>query len=169
MAVQNLSPLMPYLTFAGLGVLYYRRLRRYFGRQQWQPRRTMLRVVVLSLVAIMLAWLAVVLPHVAIGMAGGAAAGIALGLLALRHTQIEIHEGRHTYVPNPWIGGVLAVALVARLAWRWQQGAFSAGMGASAQQASPLTLAIAAALVLYSLTQGIGLMLRMRALQAPTD
>ena len=166
MAVQTLSPLMPYLTAAGLGLLYYRRMRRYFGRQRWQPRRTVFRVVLLSFVAIMLAWLAVVLPHVAVGMAGGALAGFALGLLALRHTQVEMHEGRVSYVPNPWIGGVLAVPLVGRLAWRWSQGAFSAGMGASAQQASPLTLAIATALVLYSLTQGIGLIVRVRALQA---
>jgi len=166
MAVQTLSPLMPYLTAAGMGLLYYRRMRRQFGRQPWQPRRTIFRVVLLSVVTIMLAWLALVLPHVAAGMALGAVAGIALGLLALRHTHVEMHEGRASYVPNPWIGGVLGVVLVGRLAWRWSQGAFSAGMGASAQQASPLTLAIAAALVSYSLTQGIGLIARVRALQA---
>lgn len=167
MAVQTLSPLMPYLTAAGMGLLYYRRMRRYFGRQQWQPRRTIARVGILGVVAVLLATLAVVLPHVAWGMLGGGVAGIALGLFALRHTRVEISaQGAH-YTPNPWIGGLLAVLLVGRLAWRWSQGAFSAGMGQSAQQASPLTLAMAAALVLYSLTQGVGLILRMRALQRP--
>ncbi|HVJ36793.1 MAG TPA: hypothetical protein VM687_03195 [Stenotrophomonas sp.] len=166
MAVSTLSPLMPYLTAAGMGLLYYRRMRRYFGRQPWQPKRTIARVVILAVVSVMLLWLSVVLPHVALGMAGGAVAGVVIGLVALRHTHIEIHEGVASYTPNPWIGGGLALLLVARLAWRWSAGAFSSGMGQSAQQASPLTLAIAAALVMYSLTQGVGLILRMRALHA---
>jgi len=165
MAAPMLSPLMPYLTAAGMGLLYYRRMRRYFGRQPWQPKRTIARVVILGVVSVLLLWAAVVLPHVALGMAAGAVAGVAIGFIALRHTHIELHDGVASYTPNPWIGGGLALLLVARLAWRWSQGAFSSGMGQSAQQASPLTLAIAAALVMYSLTQGLGLILRMRALQ----
>lgn len=168
MAVQTLSPLMPYLTAAGMGLLYYRRMRRYFGRQPWQPKRTIARVVFLSIIAAMLVLLACVVPHVALGMAGGGVAGVALGLFALHHTRIELDDGVASYTPNPWIGGGLAVLLVARLAWRWSQGAFASGMGQTTQQASPLTLAIAAALVLYSLTQGVGLILRMRALHART-
>ena len=107
------------------------------------------------------------MPHVALGMAAGAVAGVVIGLIALRHTHIERHEGVASYTPNPWIGGGLALLLVARVAWRWSEGAFSSGMEHSAQNASPLTLAIAAALVMYSLTQGIGLIVRMRALQLP--
>ncbi len=38
----------------------------------------------------------------------------------------------------------------------------------TAQQASPLTLAFAAALIAYFLVNNIGLMLRMRALATPT-
>jgi len=166
MAISTLSPLMPYLTAAGMGLLYLRRMRRYFGRQPWQPKRTILRVVLLTLVSALLLWLAFVVPHVALGMAGGAAVGVLIGVIALRHTHIEIHDGIANYTPNPWIGGGLALLLVARLAWRWSEGAFSAGMGQSAQQASPLTLAIAAAFVMYSLTQGVGLIRRMGGLQA---
>ncbi|MDG2525061.1 hypothetical protein P6166_06800 [Stenotrophomonas sp. HITSZ_GD] len=166
MPAQTLSPLMPYLTAAGMGLLYYRRMRRYFGRQPWQPKRTLARVVLLVIVTAMLVLLACVVPHVAWGMAGGAVAGVALGLFALHHTRIELDNGVASYTPNPWIGGVLGVLLIGRLAWRWSQGAFSSGFGQTTQQASPLTLAIAAALVLYSLTQGVGLMWRMRALHA---
>jgi len=168
MAAPALSPLMPYLTAAAMGLLYYRRMRRYFGRQPWQPKRTIARVVLLSVVTLLLVYLAVVLPHVVPGMVAGAVVGLALGGLALRHTKVEIHDGAASYVPNPWIGGVLGVLLVARLAWRWSEGAFSSGMAHTTQQASPLTLAIAAALVMYSLSQGLGLILRVRALQRAT-
>ena len=54
MAVPMLSPLMPYLTAAGMGLLYYRRMRRYFGRQPWQPKRTLVRVVILTIVSALL-------------------------------------------------------------------------------------------------------------------
>jgi hypothetical protein len=157
MAAVSMAPFTPYLAAAGIAWLYYRRLRRYFGRQAWQPRRTALRVALLSLVSMLLLWSAFVLPHVA------------LGGFALRHTRVERVDGLPGYTPHPWIGAGLAVLLTGRLAWRWHDGAFSAGMHASAGQASPLTLGMAAMLVAYSLTQAIGLMRRMRALQrSPT-
>jgi hypothetical protein len=58
------------------------------------------------------------------------------------------------------------VLLVVRLVWRWGQGAFSDGSQQAIQQASPLTLAIAAALIVYALVNSAGLLLRMRRLQA---
>jgi len=167
MAALTMAPLTPYLAAAGLAWLYYRRLRRYFGRQAWQPRRTLFRVGLLSLVSVFLIAAAAVLPHVAWAIAGGAAGGVGLGWFALRHTRIDEVDGRLGYTPHPWIGAGLAVLLLGRLAWRWGQGAFSNGMQQTAQQASPLTMAIAAVLVAYSLTQGIGLLRRMRALQSP--
>ncbi|MEE7548135.1 hypothetical protein HF319_14775, partial [Xanthomonas sp. Kuri4-1] len=51
MAATAVPLLMPYLTTAGAGWLYYRRLRRHFGWQPWQPRRTALRVALLAGVA----------------------------------------------------------------------------------------------------------------------
>ena len=166
MAPLTMAPLTPYLAAAGMAFLYYRRLRRYFGRQVWQPRRTMFRVGLLSVFSVLLIAAAAVLPHVAWGIAAGAAGGIALGVFALRHTRIDEVDGRLGYTPHPWIGAGLALLLVGRLAWRWGQGAFSSGMQQTAQQASPLTMAMAAVLIAYSLTQGIGLLRRMRALQS---
>jgi hypothetical protein len=84
--------------------------------------------------------------------------------LALRHTHAEWVDGRGWYTPNPWIGAALSVLLVARLAWRWEQGAFSGGSQQTMQQASPLTLAIFAALIAYGLIYSAGLLLRMRRL-----
>lgn len=166
MAAYSLTMLTPYLTAAGVVWLYYRRMRRHFGYQPWQPRRTWVRVTLLGVVAVFLLLAAFVLPHVALGLIGGGLAGVALGLFALRHTQVELRDGSPGYTPNAWIGGALSVLLLARLAWRWNQGALLGGMRQDPSQISPLTLAMAAALVAYSLTQGIGLLVWMRRFTA---
>lgn len=154
---------MPWLMTAGFGWLYYRRIRRHFGRQPWQPRRTRVRIVLLALVSVMLGLAAAYVPHVATGMVAGALAGLALGVFALRHTRIDVRDGKPGYTPNPWIGGALSLLLVGRLAWRWYGGAFSQGAAYTTGNASPLTMSLAAALVVYSLVQAVGLTLRMRA------
>lgn len=164
MAATGIALLTPYLATAGIGWLYYRRIRRYFGRQPWQPRRTVARLLLLSLAAAGLTYLATVVPQVRLGMVLGVLAGAALGAFALHHTRIDVVEGRRYYTPNPWIGAGLSVLLIGRLAWRWASGAFSGGSEQSLQNASPLTLAIAAALIAYSLVHTGGLLLRMRAL-----
>ncbi|WP_369936045.1 hypothetical protein [Xanthomonas tesorieronis] len=164
MASTGIALLTPYLATAGIGWLYYRRIRRYFGRQPWQPRRTVARLLLLSLAAAGLTYLAMVVPQVRLGMVMGVLAGAALGAFALHHTRIDVVEGRRHYTPNPWIGAGLSVLLLGRLAWRWASGAFSGGGAQSLQNASPLTLAIAAALIAYSLVHTGGLLLRMRAL-----
>ncbi len=158
--------LTPWLMTAGIGLLYYRRIRRQFGRQPYRPKRAALRIAFLGLVACGVAVAAVALPHIAIAVACGSLAGAALGWLAQRHMHVEWHDGRRTYTPNPWIGGALSLMLVARLAWRWHEGGFAFGTAAGSQQASPLTFAVLATLLAYYLVSGIGLMLRMRALPA---
>lgn len=70
-----LPALTPYLATAGIGWLYYRRIRRSFGRQPWQPKRTIARLVLVSLVAASLACAAVFLPHVGVGIGIGAVVG----------------------------------------------------------------------------------------------
>ncbi|MGE8279601.1 MAG: hypothetical protein ACN6O2_04125 [Stenotrophomonas sp.] len=153
---------MPWLMTAGFGWLYYRRIRRHFGWQPWRPVRNTVRICILALVSVMLVVAALYLPHVAWGVAGGAVSGVGLGVFALKHTRISPRDGQPGYIPNPWIGGGLALLLVGRLAWRWYAGAFSQGMGQGAANASPLTLALAAALVSYGLVQAVGLALRLR-------
>ena len=160
MPAMTLPALTPYLATAGIGWLYYRRIRRSFGRQAWQPKRTIARLVLVSLVMLALVAAAIFLPHVGPGIALGASIGAVLGLFGLRHTQAEIIDGKRYYTPNPWIGGGLTVLLLGRLAWRWSQGAFANGaqMGS---QASPLTMGIAATLIAYALVYSSGLLMRM--------
>lgn len=159
-----LPALTPYLATAGIGWLYYRRIRRSFGRQSWQPKRTIARLVLVSLVAVSLICAAVFLPHTGAGIAIGAVLGAALGMFGLKHTHAQLIDGKRYYTPNPWIGGGLSLLLLGRLAWRWSQGALSGGSAQATQQASPLTLGIAATLIAYSLVYTSGLLLRMRKL-----
>lgn len=169
MAAAALIPFTPWLATAGIGWLYYRRIRRQFGRQDYRPRRNVLRIVLLALLACGLLYAAVAIPHVASGLAIGALAGAALGAFALRHTRIGVVEGVREYTPNPWIGAALALLLVGRLAWRWHDGAFAGGSAQVGQQASPLTFAFMGVLVTYYLVQGIGLLQRMRALSTAAE
>ncbi|MDN5782368.1 MAG: hypothetical protein L0H23_10190 [Luteimonas sp.] len=157
----------PLLATAGFGWLYYRRIRRQFGRQPYRPKRTMLRIGVLSLLACALLVSGLLAQRLWPALAIGSVAGGALGWLALRHTRVAIVDGVREYVPNPWLGGLIALLLVARLAWRWYRfedmGA-GAGMQAAGMQASPLTYGLLVALVAYYLVNSIGLVRRMRAL-----
>jgi hypothetical protein len=160
-----LSPALTPVLFSGLiGWAYYRRIRGSFGRQPWRPKRTGFRLAFLTLALVGLGMAARYVPHVALAVGGGLAVGALLGLLALQHTQVAIVDGKRWYTPNPWIGGALSLLLLGRLAWRFGSGALSGGAAQMSQNASPLTLGIAATLVAYYLVNGIGLMLRMRRL-----
>ncbi len=164
MPAMTLPALTPYLATAGIGWLYYRRIRRSFGRQAWQPKRTIARLILVSLVMLALVAAAVFLPHVGPGIALGALIGVALGVFGLRHTRAESIEGKRYYTPNPWIGGGLTLLLLGRAAWRWSQGAFSDG-AQMAGQASPLTMGIAATLIAYAVVYSSGLLVRMGKLK----
>src|SRR3982751_2575135 len=101
--------LAPVLATAGIGLLYYRRMRRQFGRQAWQPgARWWLRVAVLSVLLVVLVVAGFALPEGAAGVGGGLVIGAVLGIFAIRHTRIEHAQGTRWYTPNPWIGGVLS-------------------------------------------------------------
>lgn len=160
----NPSTLTPLLATAGFGWIYYRRIRRQFGRQEYQPRRALLRIGLLAIVLCGLMVAAIALPKVGLAIALGLAVGGGLGALALRHTGIEAAQGTRWYTPDPWIGGALSLLLVGRLAWRWGHGAFATGSAQAAQNASPLTLGIAATLVAFYVVNGAGLAWRMHAL-----
>jgi len=162
------STLMPFVFTAGIGWIYYRRIRRQFGRQPYQHKRAMARTVLLSLVTCGLLVAAVALPKVGLAIVCGLGLGAMLGAAALRWTDIEASEGARWYTPNPWIGGALSLLLVGRLAWRWGQGAFSQGGAQVAANASPLTMGLMATLVAFYVVNGAGLAWRMRELATPT-
>src|SRR5690606_6863096 len=125
------------------------------------PRRTRFRLALVSLALLGLLAAAAFVPDARLPIPGGLLVGAALGWLGLRHTHAEWRNGVRTYIPNPWIGGLLTLVLAGRLAWRYAHGG---GMQGGFGQGSALTLSIAAVLVAYALYYGIGLVVRMRAL-----
>ncbi|HEY1070535.1 MAG TPA: hypothetical protein VGE33_08360, partial [Thermomonas sp.] len=127
---------MPYAMPALLAWVVYRRVRGHFGPQAWKPKRTAARIVLLAIAAMALVAAAVVVPHAALPMAVGLAVGLVLAWFGLRHTHAEWRGGVRTYLPNPWVGGILTVLLVGRLAWRFTQGG---GLQGAQQQPSALT------------------------------
>ncbi len=160
------SAFTPVLLMAGIGWIYYRRIRRQFGRQQWRPGAgRWVRMILLALLLVGVCVAASTIANAWLPVAAGIAIGALLGWLALRHTHIETVDGTRWYTPNPWIGGALSLLLVGRLAWRWSQWGFMTGGSAAAmQQGSTLTLAFVSTLLAYYLVQGIGLAWRMQQL-----
>jgi hypothetical protein len=162
MAASALPALLPYAMTAGIGLMYYRRIRRQFGRQPWQPRRTLARMALLALVIAMLVAAGIFVPGAGWAVASGLGIGVLLGLYGISLTRIDLVDGERSYVPNPWIGGALSLLLIVRLAWRFVHGGFMQAQPNAG--ASPLTLGFAAALIGYYLTYSIALTLRMRQL-----
>lgn len=151
---------MQYWMPAVVALAVYRRVRRNFGVQPWRPTIAWIRLAFLALAACALLIATAFLPIDATPTAIGAALGGGLAFFGLKHTHVAWIDGRRTYTPNPWIGSVLSVLLVSRLAWRATHG----GIAAAQQSPSGLTFGIAMVLIVYSLAYIIGLMVQMRRL-----
>ncbi len=88
--------------------------------------------------------------------------------MGLRLTRFERDaNGADTYLPNPWIGGLLTVLLVARLGWRYmvlmpQLQDPAMANAAPAFGNSPLTFAVFGLLIGYYITYFAGLLVHHR-------
>jgi len=169
MAIAHLSP---YLFTGLIGLAYVRRIAGNFGRRPWRPVRTGIRLGLLSLALVALGFAAVFVPGAGLAVALGGLAGATLAGFALHHNHAEVVDGQRGYTPNPWIGGALSLLLVGRLLWRMTRVDMATMSGSSAgfgQQASPLTLGIAAMLVSFYVVNSIGLFVQMGRLAAPPE
>jgi hypothetical protein len=159
----------PFL-FAGLIVVAYaRRIAANFGRQPWRPVRTGIRLGLLSLALVGLLFAAAFVPRAGLAVGTGLLVGATLAFFALRHNHADIVDGKPGYTPNPWIGGALSVLLIGRLLWRYthvDMATMTSGSAGFGQQASPLTLGIAATLVAFYVVNSVGLFVQMRRLAA---
>ena len=163
--------LTPYLFTGLVGAAYLRRIAGNFGRRPWRPVRTGIRLGLLSLALLALLAAAIYVPGAGLAVALGIAAGATLAGFALHHNHAEIVDGVAGYTPNPWIGGLLSLLLVGRLLWRMGRvdtAIMTSGSAGFGQQASPLTLGIAAMLVGFYVVNSIGLFVQMRRLVAST-
>jgi hypothetical protein len=144
-----------------MALMVWRRVRGSFGRQPIRRKRMMVRIGVLSVIGALLALGGLHNLRLLEGLVGGALAGAALGLLGLKLTRFERNaEGADLYIPNAWIGGVLTVLLVGRLAWRFLV-AMPQAQGPAVGN-SPLTLAILGLTLGYYVCYFAGLLVHHR-------
>ena len=144
-----------------LALIVWRRVSRQFGRQPIRRKRMIARIVIFAIIGGLLALSGFHHLALAEGLLGGVLIGAAIGLVGLRLTRFEVDAVKgDCYVPNPWIGALLTVLLLGRLAWRlmviWpqmQHAQAAAYAGTSMQPmgyaSSPLTMLVIGLLVGY--------------------
>jgi hypothetical protein len=156
-----------------LAWIVWRRVSRQFGRQPIRRKRMIFRIVVFSIIGGLLALSGFHRLALAEGLVGGILVGGAIGLLGLRLTRFEVDPAKgDCYVPNPWIGALLTVLLLGRLAWRFlvvwpqlqhapaQPGAYP--MQPMGYASSPLTMLVIGLLVGYYIVYFSGLLIHHR-------
>lgn len=140
-----------------------RRMGRLIGRQRLSGWRPWFNVIVLPLAVAMLAWVTRSQQLLAVSIAGGAAAGIALGILGLRLTRFEATSEGLYYTPSAHLGVVLSALLLARIGWRVASGGLTLPDGAApppppTATLTPLTLLLIGTLAGYYATYAAGLL-----------
>lgn len=155
--------------------MVWRRISRTFGRQPIQPKRMILRIVAFAVLGLLLAFIGLHQIELAEGLLGGVTLGAALGVLGVRLTRFEIDPDRgDCYVPNQWIGAVLTVLLLGRLAWRFLVVLPQAQVAAQVAPAAgapvltsftPMTMLMIGLLVGYYIVYFTGLLFHQRRFQ----
>jgi hypothetical protein len=163
-----------------LAWVIWRRVGRQFGRQPIRRKSMIARIVVFAIIGglLMLSGL----HHLALaeGLFGGVLIGAVIGVVGLKLTRFEADPVRgDCYVPNSWIGALLTVLLLGRLAWRFmevmpqirqaQVAAQAQGGGAHMMPmgyaSSPLTMLVIGLLVGYYIVYFSGLLIHHRRFQ----
>lgn len=155
--------MIPLMAFA-----IWRRVRGSFGRQPIRRQRMIGRIVFLAIVMGLIGLGGLHNTRLLEGLLGGALAGAALGAVGIKLTRFERDAaGNDLYIPNAWIGGLLTVLLVGRLAWRFlvtmpQLQDPAMAHSAPAMGNSPLTLAIFGLTIGYYISYFAGLLVHHR-------
>jgi MFS family permease len=154
--------------------MVWRRISRQFGRQPIRRKRMVFRVAIFAMVGVLLALSGLHRLALAEGALGGMLIGAAVGLLGLRLTRFETDPVRgDCYVPNSWIGALLTLLLLGRLAWRFMMIGSQLppgvedpmGHAMASHSASPLTMLVIGVLVGYYLAYYSGLLVHHRRFQ----
>jgi len=110
--------IVPTLLVPLIGYRLYRRFRANFGRQPVQPTRKVVRLVILTLVAVLFLGVTLHSPPALEAAGGGLLAGVLLGVLGVRLTKFDSDAQGRYYTPNSYIGGAVTLVLVTRLIYR---------------------------------------------------
>jgi hypothetical protein len=157
----------------GLGALIlwrtYSRVRRMVGRQQLSNIRPWITVIVFSLLILMLGGVSLARPQSLLGLGGGLAVGIGLGVYSLRKTRFENTAQGLFYTPSAHVGIAVTLLFVGRILYRLIQ-MYATGMPGggpapapgqdpmASYATTPLTLLVFGVLAGYYVTYAIGLL-----------
>lgn len=140
----NLPRIAAVTAIVAFGV--YRRVRRNIGRQVLTAPRQYVRMALITVLCLVLAFLR---PLHAVGIAyivSGLIIGAVIGWFALRHTVFEATETGYFYTPHLYIGIAVTALFIGRLLYRMVLVYDQAGHAASgvppAPDNNPLTLGI---------------------------
>jgi hypothetical protein len=159
-----------------LAWIVWRRVSRQFGRQPIRRKQMIVRIVVFAAIGGLLGLTGFHSIQLAEGLVCGVLIGALIGLVGLRLTRFETDPIKgDCYVPNSWIGALLTVLLLGRLAWRFlvvmpqvqasAAAAQGAGFQAQSMSYSPLTMLTFGLLVGYYIVYFIGLLIHHRRFQ----
>lgn len=157
---------------------FYRRARRFIGRQTLQPGRLWTRIVILAIVGTLVLLTSAHNTDMAAALGAGVCCGAALGWIGLKYTRFEATPEGRFYTPHAYIGLLVTALLAGRLLYRFAllySGAHGFGDPSThayqspyayqnpyAFQRSPLTLAIFGTLIGYYISYYLGVLSRSR-------
>lgn len=163
--------ILPLIMGAFILFAIYRRVRRNIGRQPIQPTRMRARMAILTVVAAFMALGAARQLDLLGALAAGAAGGAALAWFGLQQTKFERTEDGEFYTPHTYIGLIVSLLLIGRIAYRFiavypsmQAAAHADQDPLAAFQRSPLTLAIFGVLIGYYVFYYFGVLRAMKNL-----
>lgn len=145
------TQLAPALVTTFIAWRIYVRVRRNIGRQPFQPRRMIARIVIFSVITLLIGATAVFYLPALAGLGAGLLLGVPLAIIGLRLTRFEKTTEGSYYTPNTYLGLALTFLLVGRIIYRFTAGFGGSTMSdpmASGMVRSPITL------VLFGLTAG---------------
>lgn len=169
--------LLHYLPIAALLAFFvWRRVSRTFGQQRIRRKAMIFRIVMFSLIGALLSLSGLQKFALLEGLVGGVLIGAIIGMVGLRLTRFETDPVKgDCYVPNPWIGALLTVLFLGRLAWRFMALAPAMHQAVTAPDSdmspfagytsSPLTMLVIGLLVGYYIVYFSGLLIHHRRFQ----
>lgn len=114
------------------------RLRRTFTWQQLKPGRLRFVTILFGVVGVLFFIEGALYPISLISDIAGVLAGVVLAGYGFVHTQFERQGSQLMYRPNAWIGGVVTILFVGRLAYRIYLISQTSGDGQGAQWADQM-------------------------------
>lgn len=111
---------MSYVVIVLIVVLaIYRRVRRHIGWQVYSSRRMIIRSVIFLIIGVLLLAGGMSNPLVYVSDAIGIILGCVLAYVGLRTTEFREQDGRWLFRSNQWLGIILIVIVLGRIAYRF--------------------------------------------------